>query len=104
MRSISRSRSRRQEGSWTWKIVSGVEEDPGLKPLFCASVFRGLKPPAPSGVDLKGGLKFDFSTEMDLVSVNVQPRAVRYWRMRSGVRAEWPGVSSRVTPRWRWTC
>ena len=36
--------------------------------------------------------------------VKVQPRAVRYWWMRSGVRAEWVGVSSRVVPRWRWTC
>ena len=66
MRSISRSRSRRQEGSWTEKVVSG-----------------GF------GVG---------------VSVRVQPRAVRYWWIRAGLRAELVGVSSTVAPRWRWTC
>src|SRR5262245_23125736 len=39
----------------------------------------------------------------DSCRVRVQPRAVRYWWISSGVRAEFPGVSSRVVPRWRWT-
>src|SRR6266851_4688413 len=105
MRSISRSRSRRQEGSWTEKMVSGAEEDPGLKPPSAGVLFRGLKPPAPSGKAFVLGLRTLVNPEDGTTAaVRVQPRAVRYWWISSGVRAEFVGVSSRVAPRWRWTC
>jgi hypothetical protein len=82
-------------------MVSGVEDviPQGLKPPFSPWLERP-EAEASGYLEAKADSFEADVTELGFeVSLRVQPRAVRYCWMRSGVRAEFVGVSSRVVPR-----